>query len=67
MKATFTSLPADRYAVWVSKQAYVPLTYGSKRPGGTGTSIAVADGQQMTLAMNLLKGSVIAGVVRDES
>ena len=38
----FTSLPADRYSLSASKAGYVPMNYGSKRPGGSGTPIVVA-------------------------
>jgi protocatechuate 3,4-dioxygenase beta subunit len=61
----FTSLPADRYALSASKAGYVPMNYGSKRPGGSGTPIAVAEGQRATAAMTLVRGSVITGTVRD--
>lgn len=62
----FTSLPADRYSLTASKGGYVPMSYGSKRPGGSGTPVVVADGQRATIAMRLFKGSVITGTVRDE-
>lgn len=62
----FRSLAADRYSLAVSKSGYVPMTYGSKRPGGSGTPIVVADGQHSTATVTLLKGAVITGMVRDE-
>ena len=62
----FTSLPADRYALAASKSGYVPMTYGSKRPGGSGTPLVVSDGQRANVTMTLLKGGVITGRVRDE-
>lgn len=62
----FTNLPADRYVLAVSKPAYVPSAYGSKRPGGSGTPIVVSDGQRVTVSVPLLRGSAIAGTVRDE-
>ena len=62
----FTSLPADRYALAVSKPAYVPSAYGSKRPGGSGTPVVVTDGQRVTVSVPLLRGSAITGTVRDE-
>jgi hypothetical protein len=64
----FTSLPAGRYSLSASKGGYVPTTFGAKRPGGLGTPIVVGDGQRLvSLAMKLLKGSVLSGTVRDES
>jgi protocatechuate 3,4-dioxygenase beta subunit len=62
----FTNLAADRYSLQASKNSYVPMNFGSKRPGGSGTPVVVAGGQRATVAMTLLKGSVITGVVRDE-
>ena len=62
----FTSLPADRYSLVVSKPAYVPSTYGSKRPGGSGTPIVVSEGQRVAVSVPLLRGSAIGGTIRDE-
>lgn len=62
----FTSLPADRYSLTASKGGYVPSNYGSRRPGGSGTPVVAADGQRLTLAMRLIRGSVITGIVRDD-
>jgi hypothetical protein len=45
----------------VSKAGYVPSNYGSKRAGGSGTPIVVADGQRANVAMSLVRGSVISG------
>ena len=61
----FTSLPADRYSLSVSKAGYVPTNYGSKRPGGSGIPIVVAADQRTTITMRLVRGSVITGTVRD--
>jgi uncharacterized protein (DUF2141 family) len=62
----FTSLPAGRYSLAVSKSGYVAMNYGSKRSGGAGTPVVVADGQRVAVAMALPRGSVITGTVRDE-
>lgn len=61
----FTSLPADRYSLSATKAGYVPMNFGSKRPGGSGTPLVVAEGQRATAAMKLLRGSVLTGTVRD--
>ena len=63
---TFTSLPPDRYSLSVSKPAYVPATYGSRRPGGLGTPIVVADGQRVAVTVPLMRGGAVSGTVRDE-
>ena len=62
----FTSLPATRYSLSAMKAGYVPATYGSKRPGGSGTPLVVGAGQRLTAPMTLLRGSVITGTVRDD-
>ena len=62
----FTGLPPDRYTVLAAKAGYLPSRYGSKRPGGSGTPVVVADGQRVAIAMTLHKGSVLTGTVRDE-
>jgi hypothetical protein len=61
----FMSLPADRYSLSVSKAGYVPMNYGSKRSGGSGTPIVVIADQRATVAMRLVRGGVISGTVRD--
>lgn len=62
----FTSLPANRYALSAAKGGFVPMAYGSKRPGGAGTPLLLADGQRATVVMSLPRGSVITGTVRDD-
>jgi protocatechuate 3,4-dioxygenase beta subunit len=62
----FRNLPADRYSLSAAKASYLPWNYGSKRPGGSGTPIVLADGQRAAIAMTLTKGSVLTGTVRDE-
>ena len=62
----FTNLPADRYSLLVSKPAYVPSAYGSKRAGGSGTPVVVSDGQRVNVSVPLVRGSAIGGTIRDE-
>jgi len=64
---TFTSLPGNRYALTASKGGYLASAYGTKRPGGSGTPIVVADGARVTgITLSVFKGSVLTGTVRDE-
>jgi len=63
----FTSLPANRYALSAARAGYVPMAYGSKRPGGAGTPVLLADNQRATVVMSLPRGSVITGTVRDDA
>jgi uncharacterized protein (DUF2141 family) len=62
----FSSLPAGRYSMSAAKGGYVPMAYGSKRPGGAGTPIVLADEQRATVTLALPKGAVITGTVRDD-
>jgi hypothetical protein len=62
----FAGLPADRYTVSAEKGGYLPTRYGSKRPGGSGTPVVVAEGQRAAIAMTMIRGSVITGTVRDD-
>ncbi|HEX7779351.1 MAG TPA: carboxypeptidase-like regulatory domain-containing protein, partial [Vicinamibacterales bacterium] len=60
------NLPAASYSVWASKPGYVTAYYGGKRPGrGPGLPIALGDGQQVTLALKMLRGAVVTGTITD--
>jgi hypothetical protein len=64
---TFTSLPAGRFTLNVSKPGYVGIAYGAKKPGRPGTPIQLADGQKIDRAnVSLPKGAVVTGIVVDE-
>ena len=62
---TFVDLPAGRYHVNASRPAYLPASYGATRPGGPGSSIALASGQKQTIRLTMHRGAVISGTVRD--
>jgi hypothetical protein len=62
----FVDVEPGRYNVAVSKPAYLPTSYGAKRPGRPGTSIAIAAGQQIEIQIPLTRGGVITGTVRDQ-
>jgi protocatechuate 3,4-dioxygenase beta subunit len=65
---SFSALPPGRYTLSASKPGYVNVTYGARRAGRPGTPIQLADGQKMQKAViSLPKGSVVTGVVIDES
>lgn len=64
----FRALPAGRYTLSAQKAAHLKNSYGAKRPGRPGSSIVLADGQQLTgLDFTLPPGGVIAGTLRRES
>ncbi len=59
-------LPAGRFTVSASKAGFVQTFHGSTRPGrGPGVPVAVADGQKVDVAIRLLPGAVITGVITD--
>jgi len=63
----FTGLPAGRFTVTAEKPPFVKGFYGSKRAGrGPGTPIILADGQRVSIAMKLVRGGAISGIVSDE-
>jgi len=62
----FSSLPAGRFSMSAAKGGYVPMAYGSKRPGGAGTPVVLVDAQQATVGIALPRGAVITGTVRDD-
>lgn len=63
----FTRLPAGNYsAPRASRPGYVPATYGEKRTGGIGTPITLGEGQRLTIAMKMLRGAVITGMLIDQ-
>jgi len=65
---SLTGLPAARYTLMFEKDGYPGLAYGAKRPGRAGTSLVLAEGQQITgLTMRMPRGSVITGTVLDQN
>jgi uncharacterized protein (DUF2141 family) len=63
----FPGLRAGRYTVSATKDAWVPTSYGAKRPMRPGSAIPIADGQQAEIVIRLLHGSVLTGVVLDHA
>lgn len=63
----FDRLPAGQFTVSATKAGFVPGSHGATRPGrGPGVPVAVADGQTVDVAIRLLPGAVITGVLTDE-
>ena len=64
---SFSSLPVDRYTVGASKAPYLGMIAGARRPGRTGTPIAIAAGQKITdVAIKMARGGAITGTITDE-
>jgi hypothetical protein len=64
-----TGLPAGRYTLSATKAGWLTAYYGSKHPGRPmfgGSPIVLQDGQRLTtVALRLLHGSAITGVITD--
>lgn len=61
-----TGLPAGTYSAVVSKPGYVTNYVGSRRPGRSpGIPFSVAEGEHHDLAVELMRGAVISGVITD--
>ena len=63
----FTGLRAGRYTLAARKDAWVPVTYGAKRPMRPGSAIPIAEGQKAEIVIRMLRGSVITGVILDHN
>ena len=62
----FDALPAGTYTVAATKPGYVQTFYGSRHPGrGPGVPVAVADGQRVSVAIQIVPGAVITGTIVD--
>jgi len=64
----FSDLPAGRYTITASKNGFIQLSYGQRRPLQAGTPLQLLDGQQLRgLDFALPRGGVISGRVSDET
>lgn len=63
----FRGLPPGRYSLSAYRGNYVRTTYGARSPGGSGTSIVMAAGEQVRdLTIPLALYSAISGTIYDE-
>jgi carboxypeptidase family protein len=60
-------LPAGRYSVSVTREGWVPVAYGARRPLRAGTPIALAAGQRAGIVIRMMRGAVITGTLLDET
>ena len=61
----FDALPACRYSLEATKVTYLTARYGAKGVDRPGTPITLADDQRAEVRLTMLKGAVVAGIVRD--
>lgn len=60
-----SGLPAGRYSLLAKKGGHLTSSYGARRPGRAGTTLILAEGQQLTdLRVALPRGGVITGTAR---
>jgi hypothetical protein len=63
----FTELSAGQYTINASKATYASANYGARRPGGSGSTIALGDGQRVTdVDVRLGRFASISGVIYDQ-
>ena len=58
---SFERLPAGQYSIGVSRNGFLPASFGQKKPGGPGTTFALADGQKAAADIQMIRGGVISG------
>jgi hypothetical protein len=63
---SIAGLPAGPYRINVSKQGFLATSYGQRRHGLPGTTVRLGDGQAMSVNLQMPRGGVITGTVRDE-
>ena len=63
----FDKLPEGRYSVNASRPRYLSSSYGQKRPERSGTSVQLADGEQIKdLKITLFSAGVITGAIYND-
>jgi protocatechuate 3,4-dioxygenase beta subunit len=60
---SFPRLPAGQFSLNASRNQFLGVTYGQRRPNGPGTTIQLSDGQQMKVSLRMSRGAVISGMV----
>ena len=64
----FDALPAGRYNISATRESFVTIPHGAKKPGRPAAPLIVEAGQQLDdIRVWLARGAVITGTVRDES
>jgi uncharacterized protein (DUF2141 family) len=61
----FAGLPAGRYTLSATKEAYISMSYGAKRPNRSGLIVTLKNGEARRLTIRLPRGGVITGTITD--
>jgi hypothetical protein len=64
---SFAALPAGSYQVSARRPGYLVAWFGSTRPGGRGTTLAIRQGEHRDFSLRLFRGGVVTGQVFDPS
>jgi uncharacterized protein (DUF2141 family) len=64
---TFARLPAGRYTIAVTRDAWVATAYGARGASRIGSAIPLGDGQKADVVVRMTRGAVITGMLLDES
>jgi carboxypeptidase family protein len=64
----FAGLAAGQYTVNALKATYASAAYGARRPGGSGSTIALTEGQRLTnINVRLGRYASISGIIYDQN
>lgn len=59
----FDRLPAGRYTLGATKDGYVTMSYGARRPARPGTPLELKNAEARTITIRIPRGGVITGTV----
>ena len=63
---TFVKVPAGRYTLSISREQYLPMNYGQKTFNRPGTTISLAEGQQIAIKIAMQRGGILTGTIVNE-
>jgi hypothetical protein len=64
----FRNLPSGQFTIQAFKSNYMRTSYGAKRPGGSGSSIVLAENEKLSdVAIKLPQYAVISGTIYDQN
>lgn len=64
----YANLPPGQYSLYVYRTGFQSMNYGAKRPGGSGSSIVLGEGQRLRdVVVRLPRYAAISGTVYDQN